>query len=569
MSPTISFPHFTCSSDYTFTQEETRSGGDRTAESALQPTPEPVTTEGNDTTTRENVETQNDSVIIEESGDESEPSGMQPANEREQQVSDSTLANINASPEQETSDDTIANIAIHNDPLTQRQAARPDHTNEGEHSTTPAQQPNLPELVAAALAQMSARLEATMDTAQENTELRRQVASLTSQTQDLERQLVKIKEEHRSCLDKLEERSQSLMIERSLRLRLEQQMDIKIAQKDDLVIGSSIIRDLDETLYNTTKVIAKSGATPENLTSVLKAFAEEGKAFKKITIVAGGNQLQDEPTNVSNTTDSMRLTVAGAKEIGEAVAICELPPRLNSAKATEAIQSFNIELRTLAEETESELIETANAFHLANGQPNDGYMDRDSVHLNIRGAQKLVECLKISLKDSDKKVTKFAAYKQNHPQAPTPLLTSQPSRQAYAQVVTHPPRQQTGPQHNSQRRLNTRTERLSAQSPIQAASVGQSQPAWQRPTSSGNGPLAGMAQPRSSVFPTQQQAPRNGNTQPTRQPWHPPRNNPAAVLAQQDSSSPVQLSHPTPPDSTSPILEWQRSDHPAATTKRW
>ena len=377
------------------------------AESALQPTPEPtpqsVTTEGNDTTTRENVETQNDSVIFEESGDESEPSGMQPANEREQQVSDATLANINASPEQETSDDTIANIAIHNDPLTQRQAARPDHTNEDEHSTTPAQQPNLPELVAAALAQMSVRLEATMDTAQENTELRKQVASLTSQTQDLERQLVKIKEEHQSCLDKLEERSQSLMIESSLSLWLEQQMDIKIAQKDDLVIGSSIIRDLDETLYNTTKVIAKSGATPENLTSVLKALAEEGKAFKKITIVAGGNQLQGEPTNVSNTTNSMHLTVAAAKEIGEAVAICELPPRLNRAKATEAIQSFNIELRTLAAETESELIETANAFHLANGQPNDGYMDKDSVHLNIRGAQKLVECLKISLKDSDKK----------------------------------------------------------------------------------------------------------------------------------------------------------------------
>ena len=491
---------------------------------------------------------------------------MQPANEREQQVSDATLANINASPEQETSDDTIANIAIHNDPLTQRQAARPDHTNEDEHSTTPAQLPNLPELVAAALAQMSVRLEATMDTAQENTELRRQVASLTSQTQDLERQLVKIKEEHRSCLDKLEERSQSLMIERSLRLRLEQQMDKKIAQKDDLVIGSSIIRDLDETLYNTTKVIAKSGATPEDLTSILKALAEEGKAFKKITIVAGGNQLQDEPKNVSNTTDSMRLTVAAAKEIGEAVAICELPPRLNSAKATEAIQSFNIELRTLAAETESELIETANAFHLANGQPNDGYMDRDSVHLNIRGAQKLVECLKISLKDSDKKVSKFAAYKQNQPQAPTPLLTSQPSRQAYAQVVAHPPRQQTGPQHNSQRRLNTRTERLSSQSPIQqAASVGQSQPAWQRPTSSGNGPLADMAQPRSSVYPTQQQASRNGNTQPTRQSWHPPRNNPAAVLAQQDSSSPVQLSHPTPPHQTPHPQSWNGN---AQTTQR-
>ena len=126
-------------------------------------------------------------------------------------------------------------------------------------------------------------------------------------------------------------------------------------------------------------------------------------------------------------------------------------------------------------------------------------------------------------------------FKQNHSQAPTPLLTSQPSRQAYAKVVAHPPQQQTGPQHTNQRRLNMRTEHLSLQPPIQqAASVGQSQPAWQRPTSSGNGPLAGIAQPRSSVYPTQQHATRSGNTQPTRQPWHPSRNNPAAELAQQE-----------------------------------
>ena len=248
--------------------------------------------------------------------------------------------------------------------------------------TIPQVQSGLPEIIAAALTQLTARLGTTNHTKRGNEELKHQVANLASQAQDLRRQLAKSKDELRTCLEKLEDRDKSLQIKLSLRLRLEMTMDKNRNPKEDLIIGSSIIRDLDESLYKDTKVVATSGATPDDLTSTLKTLSSEGKSYKRIAIVAGGNQLRDNPENVSDTINSMRATIAAVKEISDRVAICELPPRMNSDKAAEAIQMYNLELRTLTSETESDFIETSTesdfietspVFHLANGLPNDGY----------------------------------------------------------------------------------------------------------------------------------------------------------------------------------------------------
>ena len=59
-------------------------------------------------------------------------------------------------------------------------------------------------------------------------------------------------------------------------------------------------------------------------------------------------------------------------------------------------------------------------------------MDKDQVHVNLRGSAKLVECMKVVMKDSEanKKVSKFAAYKHDQNLSPPPI----PQQQAQAQV---------------------------------------------------------------------------------------------------------------------------------------
>ena len=147
-------------------------------------------------------------------------------------------------------------------------------------------------------------------------------------------------------------------------------------------------------------------------------LAKDDQKYDRVMIVAGGNQLQDDIANVTETISSIKSTIAAAKQVGDTVSLCELPPRMNSINATEAVHALNIELKELARETECGYVETGQVFHLANGSPNDGYMDKDNIHINLRGGDKLVECLQIKLKEQNRKVTKFAAYnkKNNHPQ---------------------------------------------------------------------------------------------------------------------------------------------------------
>ena len=472
------------------------------------------------------VSSETSSVSDSDSGNSSEKSELSiTATGQSNQVSDATMAGIsvnntrnvthagpqtppNAAPEQdpgqEISDDTIAEIrGLTQPPQSQPPLNQPpdqpppDPASTQERDITiPQVQSGLPEIIAAALTQLTARLGTTNDTERENEELKRQVANLARQAQDLERQLAKSKDELRTCLEKLEDRDRSLQIERSLRLRLEMAMDKNRNRKEDLIIGSSIIRDLDESLYKDTKVVATSGATPDDLTSTLKTLSSEGKSYKRIAIVAGGNQLRDNPENVSDTINSMKATIAAAKEISDRVAICELPPRMNSDKAAEAIQMYNLELRTLTSETESDFIETSPVFHLANGLPNDGYMDKDQVHVNLRGSAKLVECMKVEMKDSEanKKVSKFAAYKRDQNLSPPPIPQQQaqaqvPSqRQAYAQVAAKPQNQQPGRRPQNQPRQNNRANQPTKPPP----------PSWQQqnPTENVNNGQTTQEQPQ-------------------------------------------------------------------------
>ena len=63
----------------------------------------------------------------------------------------------------------------------------------------------------------------------------------------------------------------------------------------------------------------------------------------------------------------------------------------NTANTPKIITSLNNELQKMARETGCGFVTTKDTFTLANGEPNDGYLMDDGIHLNERGATKLVE----------------------------------------------------------------------------------------------------------------------------------------------------------------------------------
>ena len=293
-----------------------------------------------------------------------------------------------------------------------------------------------------------------------SSESKEQMDILKDENKNLRIEIVRLQSELKAANQMLEDRSNELAIERSLRSSSERP-DTAVPEKPVLVIGSSIIRDLDEKLYRNTKVEAASGAVPKGITTRLEQHHKNGKCYEKIVIVAGGNQLDYDGTNteksISETIDDLKVTVDTAKLLTKNVAVCQLPPRTHTPRAAEIIDSFNGLLPT---ELECDIISTRESFYLADRTPNDGYLDKDQVHLNLRGSTKLVKCMGLAARDPNNPVlvNKKAAYNGDTQQEPSARKgqnkQSQP-RASYAQAAK---KKTTGPNDRQEMRTKPRTE---------------------------------------------------------------------------------------------------------------
>ena len=244
-------------------------------------------------------------------------------------------------------------------------------------------------------------------------DLEKRLSQATNKSNDLTRELALAKSKLLASEQMVAERGESLAIERSLRMKLERSAygnpSMPGKQKNScLVVGSSLVRDFDQQLYENTEIICISGARPNDLTKALKDKA--GQDYDKIIVVAGGNQVGEDPKHVQETVRDLESLVKAAKEISGNVHLCELPPRIKDGKPLESIQLLNVAIQDLSQKVDCKMIKTSQVFTLGNGEPNDGYLLPDGIHLKLKGASKLVDCLGLALKDPQRRVSRKAAY---------------------------------------------------------------------------------------------------------------------------------------------------------------
>ena len=273
-----------------------------------------------------------------------------------------------------------------------------------------------PAEIALALRQLAEKVDQSNCEKERADTLQKENMGLRAELEQARRDLTLAKAELNSTKKLLDERSNSLAIERSLRVHLETVLSkSKSPPAPDLIIGSSIIRDLNADLYVNTEILAESGARPDDIRKLLEGKAHQGAQYGRVVVVAGGNELnykEEDDANIKETVENMEKCLTAAKAISSKVAVCELPPRAQTDCATERICQLNEELCCLAEKCECDYIKTSQKFYLNDNTANDGYLESDMVHLNLRGSSKLVECLNIKMKDpnSKQKATKKAAY---------------------------------------------------------------------------------------------------------------------------------------------------------------
>ena len=168
-----------------------------------------------------------------------------------------------------------------------------------------------------------------------------------------------------------------------------------------LIIGSSIIRNFDESKLPNHEVCCMPGAYMKDIDNKLKSLSQSGSRFESITIVAGGNDASrpSDDVNLETTVLALKSAIAGAKSMSSNVILSAIPPRTTPDHALENIKTLNAQYQGVALDSEVRFVHSDEHFYLRDGSINEGYL-YDHVHLTLKGANKFAESLGLKLSDT-------------------------------------------------------------------------------------------------------------------------------------------------------------------------
>ena len=161
--------------------------------------------------------------------------------------------------------------------------------------------------------------------------------------------------------------------------------------KDILLLGSSVIRDIEAAKNKDIVITSTSGGSILDITEECQATREK---FKEVILVVGGNDCSSK-VEVDVLLKRYEELVDTAMHLtgGEGtVKVSSVCPSAH-VKTQKRIDSFNAGLAVLAGERECILINNHNSFKTLDGRINDCLLLPDGVHLNLTGTERLAKSL--------------------------------------------------------------------------------------------------------------------------------------------------------------------------------
>ena len=228
---------------------------------------------------------------------------------------------------------------------------------------------------------------------------------LTSSLQEKSDECKKLQDEKADLLKKVSD----------LNEQLNRRTWMSFRNKPTLLVGDSILRDIDENKLAKTCVISKSEATTKDIADIIQ---QDDNDYSSVIICAGSNDSKKEPFDLDIITSNFKDIIEKATNnvaTAAAVKICSIPPRTDDAGCQEKIDQINKSLEQLATSTGATFVSNDSSFKLNDGEINDGYLLNDGHHLNRSGCNRLVKNLKLVPKSGhEKDVTKSRnSYKSN------------------------------------------------------------------------------------------------------------------------------------------------------------
>lgn len=173
--------------------------------------------------------------------------------------------------------------------------------------------------------------------------------------------------------------------------------DTPLLSNKKVLLGDSLIRDVDPGKIVSTHVVCKGGGTVKDIHGELEKLPP---GLEKVTVVVGGNDCDTKtPTPASHIADKFAELIAHAKTKAKDVTVAGICPRLTSDATQSKIDEVNAELANVCRDCNVSFVDTSRVFKLQDGSVNDGYLQPDGVHLTRVATNKLAKTVGLDIKD--------------------------------------------------------------------------------------------------------------------------------------------------------------------------
>ena len=225
-------------------------------------------------------------------------------------------------------------------------------------------------------------------------ELKQDLASLsTTQTQMLE--LLKTMTEKAASEHEMRKKAEDEVV--SLKTQLDEARkqitenqpivsEPKPNKKTTLLLGTSLIRNVDPDKLANCQVVAKGGAKIDAVQDALEKLPEED-TFNEIIVVAGSIDIEEKTVD-EVVVDYQSLSVSASNRTDK-LSICSVLPRTDK-NLSEKTRLLNEKLEKVCNDEGHNFINLNETFLLMNGTPNKAFLSPDGLHLSQSGVENLL-----------------------------------------------------------------------------------------------------------------------------------------------------------------------------------
>ena len=154
----------------------------------------------------------------------------------------------------------------------------------------------------------------------------------------------------------------------------------------NLLLGTSLLRNVDATKLNNWKVKAKGGSTIEDLHKMLNEVSDN-QSFDEMIIVGGSIDL--ETKNKDEIVADYQALAVSASSMANKVKFTSILPRTDKNLKDKTMEVNNA-LKEFCDEVGHTFIDIDPSFHLMSGDVNDAFLVHDGLHLSKKGLDNLM-----------------------------------------------------------------------------------------------------------------------------------------------------------------------------------